>query len=269
MICFPNAKINISLFVTGKREDGFHNIETLFYPVPLRDALEIFASGKLSISQTGSLVPSEPEDNLVVIAYKEMLKKYDFPPVNIFLRKMIPTGAGLGGGSADATFMLKLINQLYNIEASNRELEDIAASIGADCPFFIRNEPVIASGTGNIFTPSDVSLKGYTIYIVKPPVEVSTKEAYSMINPNPVKSSFNLKELSSVPVSEWKNVLKNDFEPAIFDKYPEIGEIKDILYEKGAEYASMSGSGSAVYGLYKKEISPHFPECFVWKGTLE
>jgi 4-diphosphocytidyl-2-C-methyl-D-erythritol kinase len=267
MICFPNAKINIGLFVTGKRGDGFHNIETLFYPIPLCDALEIFPSEKLSISQSGSLVPSDPEDNLVIKAYKELLKKYDFPPISIFLRKTIPTGAGLGGGSANAAFMLKLINKLYNIKMSSEVLEKIAASIGADCPFFIKNKPVVATGTGNIFTLSDLSLKGYIIYVVKPPVDVSTKEAYSMIKP--IKSSFNLEFLSSVPVVEWKNVLKNDFEIPIFDKYPEIRKIKEILYEKGAEFACMSGSGSAVYGLFKKTFSPHFPKCFVWKGTLE
>jgi 4-diphosphocytidyl-2-C-methyl-D-erythritol kinase len=267
MICFPNAKINVSLFVTDKRDDGFHNIETLFYPVPLCDALEIFPSEKLSISQSGSLLPSEPEDNLVVKAYKEMLKKYDFPPVDIFLKKAIPMGAGLGGGSADAAFMLKLINQLYVLEASNEELEELASFIGADCPFFIQNKPVVAGGKGNIFTPSDVSLKGYIIYVVKPPVEVSTKEAYSMIKP--AKPSFDIEKLSSLPVSEWKNVLKNDFETVIFEKYPVIKEIKDILYEEGAEFASMSGSGSAVYGLFKKKMSIYFPQCFVWKGTLD
>jgi 4-diphosphocytidyl-2-C-methyl-D-erythritol kinase len=267
MICFPNAKINIGLSVTGKREDGFHNIETLFYPVPLCDALEIIPSDKLSISQYGSLLPSDPDDNLAVIAYREMLKKYDFPPVNIFLRKAIPTGAGLGGGSADAAFMLKLIRKLYDIEASDEDLEEIASGIGADCPFFIKNKPVVATGTGNIFSPSDLSLNGYVIYVVKPPVDVSTKEAYSMIKP--AEPSLRLEDLSSVPVPEWKDAVKNDFEPVIFDKYPAVKEIKDIMYEKGAEYASMSGSGSAVYGLFKENVSPDFPECFVWKETLE
>ncbi|MDR2384859.1 MAG: 4-(cytidine 5'-diphospho)-2-C-methyl-D-erythritol kinase [Tannerella sp.] len=266
MICFPNAKINIGLFVTGKRDDGFHNIETLFYPVPLCDALEIFPSEKLSISQSGSSIPPEPDDNLVIKAYREMQKKYNFPPVSIFLKKAIPSRAGLGGGSADAAFMLKSINRLYNMEVSEEKLEEIASSIGADCPFFIKNRPVVAVGTGNVFTHSDLSLKGYTVHIVKPPVEVSTMEAYSMIKP--MKSSFNLEKLSSVPVSEWKNVLKNDFEPVISDRYPIIKEIKDIMYEKGAEFASMSGSGSAVYGLFKKSISPHYHKCFVWKGTL-
>ncbi|MDR2147503.1 MAG: 4-(cytidine 5'-diphospho)-2-C-methyl-D-erythritol kinase [Tannerella sp.] len=266
MICFPNAKINIGLFVTGKRDDGFHNIETLFYPIPLCDVLEIFPSEKLSIFQSGSMTPSEPEDNLVVKAYREMQKIYDFPPVSIFLRKAIPSGAGLGGGSSDAAFMLKSINQLYNLEASDGALEKIGEKIGADCPFFIQNKPVFASGKGNIFTPSDLSLKGYTLYIVKPPVEVSTKEAYAMIKP--MESSFNLNQLSHVPVSEWRNVLKNDFEAIVFDKYPVIKEIKDVLYKNGAEYAAMSGSGSAVYGIFENTISPHFPTCFVWKGIF-
>lgn len=267
MICFPNAKINIGLFVTDKRDDGFHNIETLFYPVPLCDALEVIPSEKLSISLSGSLTPSEPEDNLVVKAYKEMLKKYDFPPVDIFLRKAIPIGAGLGGGSADAAFMSKAIRQLYDLAVSDEELERLIASIGADCPFFIKNKPVMATGTGNVFSLSDVSLRGYTIYIVKPQVEVSTKGAYAMIKP--LKASFQLEELSSVPVSEWKNVLRNDFEPVIFEQYPEVREIKDSLYEKGAVFASMSGSGSAVYGLFTEAVSLHFPNCYVWKGTLD
>jgi 4-diphosphocytidyl-2-C-methyl-D-erythritol kinase len=267
MISFPNAKINAGLFVTGKRDDGFHNIETLFYPVPLCDALEIFPSDKLSISQSGSPEPFEPDDNLAVKAYKAMLKMYNFPPVSIFLKKAIPVGAGLGGGSADAAFMLKAIRKLYNIEASDEMLATIAASIGADCPFFIKNRPAVATGTGNIFSPSDLSLKGYIIYVIKPPVEISTRDAYSMIKP--AEPSFDLKQLPSVPVAEWKNVLRNDFEPVIFAKHPVIGELKDFLYEQGAEYASMSGSGSAVYGLFEEKVTLYCPECYVWKGILE
>ena len=267
MLYFPNAKINLGLYITGKRSDGYHSIETIFYPIPLCDALEAVKSDETSFTQTGIKLESSPEDNLVMKAYNLMLKKYKIPPLEIHLKKAIPSGAGLGGGSADAAFMLKLVNCLCECNIKEDKLENIAASIGADCPFFIHNKPVIATGTGNIFKPSTVSLKGYTIYLIKPPVDVSTKEAYSNVKPK--KADFSLKGLAAIPVSEWRDVLKNDFEPSVFDKYPVIGNIKDKLYSIGAEYAAMSGSGSAVFGLFKKTISPIFPDCFVWKGKLK
>ena len=267
MLFYPNAKINIGLYITGKRSDGYHSLETIFYPIPLTDALEAVISDTTSFKQTGIKLESLSEDNLVMKAYNLMSKKYKIPPLDIHLKKAIPSGAGLGGGSADAAFMLKLINNLCDCNINDDKLEKIAESIGADCPFFIRNKPVIATGTGNIFKPSDISLKGYTIYIVKPLVAVSTKEAYSNVKPK--KTDFSLKELPAIPVPEWRNVLKNDFEPSVFDKYPMIGDIKDKLYSFGAEYAAMSGSGSAVFGLFKNTISPIFPDCFVWKGELQ
>ncbi len=267
MICFPNAKINLGLHITGKRSDGYHTIETIFYPIPLKDALEIVKGEKTSFTQTGIKLETSPEENIVMKAHVLMSKKYKVPPFHIYLKKAIPSGAGLGGGSADAAFMLKLINNQCEYNIPESKLEKMAASIGADCPFFIRNTPVMATGTGNIFKPSDISLKGYVIYIVKPPVAISTKEAYSKVKPQ--KPDFSLDKLSSIPVHEWKNCLKNDFEPSIFKRYPIIGEIKDKLYSMGAEYASMSGSGSAVFGLFKNTISPKFADCFVWKGTLE
>ena len=267
MICFPNAKINLGLHITGKRSDGYHTIETIFYPVPLTDALEAVLSEETSFKQTGIKLDSLPDDNLVMKAYTLMAKKYAVPPLNIYLKKAIPSGAGLGGGSADAAFMLKLINELCEYNIAESKLEKIAASIGADCPFFIRNKPVLATGIGNLFKPSDISLKGYTICIVQPPVTVSTKEAYSKIKPQ--KPEFSLAKLSTLSISEWKNVLKNDFEPNIFKKYPVIEEIKEKLYTMGAEYAAMSGSGSAVFGLFQKAISPKFSNCFVWTGILE
>lgn len=267
MICFPNAKINLGLHIVGKRSDGYHSIETVFYPVPLCDALEAVFSDELSFRQTGLPLDSSPDDNLVMKAYSLMVAKYKLPPLEIYLKKNIPAGAGLGGGSADAAFMLKLLNSLCECGMSDDKLKKNAAAIGADCPFFIHNRPVIATGTGNIFKPTDLSLKNYTIYIVKPPVRVSTREAYSMVKPS--KPDFSLDKLPSLPVGDWKHVLKNDFEPAVFDKHPLIGEIKDRLYSLGADYASMSGSGSAVYGLFKNTISsPVFPDCSVWTGIL-
>jgi len=267
MICFPNAKINLGLHISGKRSDGYHSIETVFYPVPLCDALEAVVSDQLSFRQTGLPLDSSPDDNLVMKAYRLMAAKYKLPPLEIHLKKTIPSGAGLGGGSADAAFMLQLLNSLCECGISDDKLQKKATDIGADCPFFIHNKPVIATGTGNVFKSTNLSLKSYTIYIIKPPVTVSTREAYSMVKPS--KQSFALDKLTSLPVSDWKHVLKNDFEPAVFDKHPIIGEIKDYFYNLGADYASMSGSGSAVYGLFKNTISsPVFPNCFVWTGTL-
>jgi len=267
MICFPNAKINLGLHITGKNSDGYHTIETIFYPIPLTDALEAVKSEETSFRQTGMKLDSSPEDNLVMKTYNLMLKKHNIPPLDIYLIKAIPSGAGLGGGSADAAFTLKLINDLCECNICEKNLEKMAASIGADCPFFIYNKPVIATGTGNIFKPTDISLKGYTIYIIKPPVTVSTKEAYSNVKPQ--KPDFSLEKLPSLPVKEWRYVLKNDFEPSVFKKYPVIGDIKDKLYSLGAEYAAMSGSGSSVFGLFKKTISPKFPDYFVWKGNTD
>ncbi|MDR0744073.1 MAG: 4-(cytidine 5'-diphospho)-2-C-methyl-D-erythritol kinase [Tannerella sp.] len=266
MLCFPNAKINLGLHVTGKRSDGFHNIETIFYPVPLKDALEAVITQEASFKQTGLKLNTPAEDNLVMKAYNLISQKQAVPPLEIYLKKAIPSEAGLGGGSSDAAFTLKLINDLCNLQIPDNRLEKIAASIGADCPFFIRNTPVIATGTGNVFKPLGLSLRDYILYIVKPPVTVSTKEAYAMVTPQ--KPVFSLEELPAIPVPEWKNVLVNDFEQSVFNKYPVIGEIKDKLYALGADYASMSGSGSAIFGLFPKAISSSFPKCFVWRGKL-
>ncbi|MDR1814341.1 MAG: 4-(cytidine 5'-diphospho)-2-C-methyl-D-erythritol kinase [Tannerella sp.] len=271
MICFPNAKINLGLHVTGKRDDGYHTIETVFYPVPLCDALEAVRSEKVSFSVSSSKL-NIAHDNLVVKAYNLLLELYKIQPLEIYLKKAIPIGAGLGGGSADAAFMLKLINSLCSLTLSDEELELYAAKLGADCPFFIRNKPVIATGTGNIFTPIDLSLKGYYLYIIKPPVSVSTKEAYSLVKP--LSADFELTELATLPISCWRDCLRNDFEPYIFKKYPVIGEIKAMFYEQGAEYAAMSGSGSAVFGIFTKPLTVTLKmkqlikNCFVWSGEL-
>jgi 4-diphosphocytidyl-2-C-methyl-D-erythritol kinase len=266
MICFPNAKINLGLHVTRKRPDGLHDIETIFYPVPLTDALEAVPADENVFHRTGLPIASPEEDDIVMKAFRLLSRKYPLPPLAIYLKKAIPTEAGLGGGSSDAAFTLKLINDVCELKIPAGELERMAAVLGADCPFFIRNTPLIASGTGNIFRPAGgVSLKNCLLYIVKPPVAVSTKEAYAAIQPR--KPAFPLDRLASLPVSEWRDRLVNDFEPGVFEKYPEIGEIKRRLYDLGAEYAAMSGSGSAVFGLFKKTISPDFPDCFIWKGT--
>lgn len=274
MICFPNAKINLGLSVTEKRPDGYHNLETVFYPVALEDALEIDTSPrngeKFRLTQYGTKIAGNPEDNLVIKACKLLDNDFDLPPLDIRLYKHIPSGAGLGGGSSDAAFTLKLLNEYCRLHLSEESLETYAAMLGADCAFFIRNRPTFAEGIGNRFSPVSLSLKGYRIAIVKPDVFVSTREAFSAIRPH--RPQYAVKETVSLPVREWKEKLVNDFEASVFPQYPVIGEIKRELYRSGAVYASMSGSGSSVFGLFDPEaIIPSFsfaPETFTFQGVL-
>jgi 4-diphosphocytidyl-2-C-methyl-D-erythritol kinase len=252
MICFPNAKINLGLRVVSKRADGYHNIETVFYPAPLYDALEIVPSdaNETVFSQTGIPIDGNPDDNLVMKAVRLLEKDFDLPKIAIYLRKQIPFGAGLGGGSADAAFMLKLLNDWAGLNLSVEQLERYAGRLGADCPFFIRNTPVLAEGTGDIFTPVEISLKGYYLVIAKPDIHVSTQEAYAGITPKHPDS--RLSEIIRMPVGEWKGRMVNDFEEGIFARHPILGEIKQMLYDRGAIYASMSGSGSSLFGIFEK-----------------
>ena len=274
MITFPNIKINLGLSITEERPDGYHNLETVFYPVALEDALEIRtnpeAQQKFSLHQHGMEIACNPENNLVVKAYLLLDKEFHLPPVEIHLYKHIPSGAGLGGGSSDAAFMLKLLNEHYNLQLSDNQLEDYAATLGADCAFFIKNTPTYAEGIGNIFSPIELSLKGYRIMIVKPDVFVSTREAFANIRPH--RPEYPVREVIRRPVAEWKDTLINDFEASVFPQYPVIGEIKEELYHQGAIYASMSGSGSSVFGLFAAGTT--LPEidwgtnAFCFKGTL-
>ena len=274
MITFPNIKINLGLSITEKRPDGYHNLETVFYPVALEDALEIRtnpeAQQKFTLHQHGMEIAGNPENNLVVKAYLLLDKEFHLPPVEIHLYKHIPSGAGLGGGSSDAAFMLKLLNEHYNLQLSDNQLEDYAATLGADCAFFIKNTPTYAEGIGNIFSPIELSLKGYRIMIVKQDVFVSTREAFANIRPH--RPEYPVREVIRRPVAEWKDTLINDFEASVFPQYPVIGEIKEELYHQGAIYASMSGSGSSVFGLFAADTT--LPEidwgtnAFCFKGTL-
>lgn len=274
MITFPNIKINLGLSITEKRPDGYHNLETVFYPVALEDALEIRtapeADKKFTLYQHGMEIAGNPEDNLVVKAYLLLDKEFHLPPVEIHLYKHIPSGAGLGGGSSDAAFMLKLLNEHYNLALSDDQLESYAATLGADCAFFIRNKPTFAEGIGNIFSPIDLSLNGYRIVIVKPNVFVSTREAFSAIRPH--RPEYPIKEVIKRPVNEWRDTLINDFEASVFPQHPVIGEIKEELYRQGAVYASMSGSGSSVFGLFAPDVSlteiSWEPDVFCFKGKL-
>lgn len=274
MITFPNAKINLGLSITEKRPDGYHNLETVFYPVPVEDALEIRTSSeagqKFTLNQHGLEIVGRPEDNLVVKAYLLLDKEFHLPPIEIHLYKHIPSGAGLGGGSSDAAFMLKLLNEHYQLKQSESQLETYAATLGADCAFFIQNSPTFAEGIGNLFSPVSLSLKGYQILIVKPNIFVSTREAFSNIRPH--RPEHSIKDIIHRPVHEWKELLRNDFEASVFPKYPVIEEIKKELYSNGAIYASMSGSGSSVFGLFEPEyVLPAIDfgsEAFSFKGKL-
>ncbi len=269
MIVFPNCKINLGLHIISKREDGFHNIETVFYPVNLKDALEILPSDKdFHFSLTGLNLDSEPESNLCVKAYQ--LLKTDFPQVGniqMHLHKVIPSGAGLGGGSSNAAFTIKLLDDIFNLSLNVIKMQEYCRKLGSDCAFFIKNKATLAAGKGDIFSPLTVDLSSYKIIIVKPPIFISTSEAYS--NVKPYKPAILIKEILQKPISTWKGILVNDFESSLFSFYPILPKIKEKLYELGAIYASMSGSGSAFYGIFEKSVILHledsFPDCFIWE----
>lgn len=258
MLIYPNAKINIGLNVVEKRPDGYHNLETVFYPVNLLDALEITADDAdgedCALKLSGEILGGRPEDNLVVKAFKALQHLYPnkVKPVAFHLHKHIPTGAGLGGGSADAAFTIKALNERFMLGLNNEEMERVASKIGADCPFFIQNKPVFATGIGDVFTPVSLSLKGKYIVLVKPDAGISTYEAYAQIVPT--QPNISLNNLVKKPIESWKDMIVNDFEKSVFAKYPEIAAIKDRLYDLGAIYASMSGSGTAVYGIFNQPI---------------
>ncbi|MBC9933542.1 4-(cytidine 5'-diphospho)-2-C-methyl-D-erythritol kinase [Chitinophaga qingshengii] len=249
MIVFPNCKINLGLYITGKRADGFHDLETVFYPLPVTDALEVIAPGTLQFTGSGIPVPGDAADNLCLKAFQ--LLQQDFPqlqPVNIHLHKHIPIGAGLGGGSADAAFMLQLLNTKFQLELSQEQLINYAARLGSDCPFFIVNKPCYATGRGEIMEPVSLDLSGYSFLLVHPGIHVNTGWAFRQITPQaPVRA---LKETIQLPVSEWKEVISNDFEAPVFAAHPVLAAIKEMMYEGGAIYATMSGSGSAVVGIF-------------------
>ena len=258
MITFPNAKINLGLNITEKRPDGYHNLETVFYPIPVEDALEVTlstlpASQDVCLRQAGRAIEGNAEDNLVVKAYRLLQIDYDLPPVDIHLLKHIPSGAGLGGGSADASFMLKMLNEMCSLCLSDEALEAYAARLGADCAFFIKNRPTYAEGIGNVFSPIELSLKGYQLLLVKPDIFVSTRDAFARVKP--CRPQVSLKEIVRLPVEEWRTCMVNDFEASVFAQFPAIGEVKERLYDLGAVYASMSGSGSSVFGLFPADAS--------------
>jgi 4-diphosphocytidyl-2-C-methyl-D-erythritol kinase len=248
MIVYPNAKINIGLHVVSKRPDGYHNLETVFYPVPLCDALEMVETGKEGIQFSGIPVEGPQDENLVLKAYRLLKNEYGLPPVQFHLHKAIPTGAGLGGGSSDAAFTLKMLNDYFSLGLSPDALKKFAVQIGADCSFFIDNIPSFATGIGNILTPVELDLSGFKLIVFKPEVAVSTADAYRNIKPT--QPAFHLPDLLKLPPELWRGKLVNDFEKSIFPLYPEIENWKEKLYDMGALYASMSGSGSAIFSIF-------------------
>lgn len=261
MIVFPCAKINLGLNIVSKREDGYHNLETVFYPIPLYDALEIkymdekFPSDTAcDLKVTGNAVDCDEQKNLVVKAYHILAADYQLPRIHTHLYKHIPSQAGLGGGSSDAAFMIRLLDERFRLNIGNPEMERYAARLGADCAFFIEAEPAYAEGIGDVLMPADGpdgNLQGYYLCVVKPDVAVSTKEAYSAITPK--KPAKSCRDIVRQPIETWKEELVNDFEEPIFKMHPELATIKQKLYDQGAAYASMSGSGSALYGIFKEE----------------
>lgn len=274
MICFPNAKINLGLRIIEKRPDGYHNLETAFYPIGLKDALESVPNThdtdySLSISGLdSSTLTCDPEQNIVTKAFRLIQSRYPLQTADFYLHKVIPTGAGLGGGSSDAAFALKLINEINHLDLTEPELEEFSAHLGADCAFFIKNKPIFASGIGTEFENIALNLKGYFLVLVKPDIHVSTVEAYSLVNP--ARPELSLKDALTYPVDTWKDKVINDFEVSVFVKYPQIKSIKEQLYQNGALYASMSGSGSSVYGLFRNpvDLKHYFQNCFYWSEIL-
>ncbi len=294
MICHPNAKINLGLNVTGHRPDGYHNLETVFYPIPLCDTLRIeavcdtrsltdcdfpseavaqrHATEGYTLATDGIDIGCPPEKNLLVKALRLIREHYPLPYLlYIYLNKQIPPGAGLGGGSSDATHTMKCLNRMFALGLSDGELERFAVSLGADCPFFVHNRPVFATGIGNIFTSVDLSLSGWHLVLVKPDVSVSTKEAYAQISPR--KTGTPITDIIRRDVEEWKGILTNDFEKGVFALHPEIADIKARLYALGAAYASMSGSGSSVFGLFRlapeeTSLRKCFPRTYWFQTSL-
>ena len=260
MIVFPNAKINLGLNIIAKRDDGYHNLETIFYPIKIYDALEAIKSEQLTFSSSGMAIPGDQNQNLCIKAYELLIQDFNLPPLQIHLHKNIPVGAGLGGGSADAAFSIKLINRMFDLCLNDQQMEKYTKQLGADCAFFIGNKPVFATGKGDEFEDLKLDLSNYYLVLVMPPVQVSTAEAYAGVKPN--ASIIDLREAINNPITLWKDLIANDFEKSVSEKYPQIKAIKEALYQQGALYAAMSGSGASVFGIFSKK-----PDLFALEQT--
>lgn len=250
MILFPPAKINLGLKVLKKRDDGYHEIDTCMVAIPLTDVLEIIPSKTFTFKQTGLTVDGDQESNLCVKAFRIFQKNHEIPNAYIHLRKQLPMGAGLGGGSSDASYVLKGLNIIFDVGLTDDQLREMASELGSDCPFFISDDAQLGRGRGTDLSPFELDLSGYFLKLINPEIHVGTKEAYAGITFS--DESDGVEEVLQKPISEWKELLKNDFESSIFKNHPVIGELKHQLYEEGAVYASMSGSGSTVFGLFEQ-----------------
>ena len=255
MINFPVAKINLGLNVVSKRDDGYHNLETVFYPVPIKDALEVFpmedgfpSDVRCDLKVTNLFIDGDEQKNLVVKAYNMIAQDYELPRVHVHLYKHIPTQAGMGGGSSNCAYMIRLLNEMFSLGMSDEKMIGYAARLGADCAFFIKAQPAYAEGIGEKLQPISIDLSGCKMLVVRPNIPVSTKEAFSLITPQVPKK--NCLDIVRQPIETWKDELVNDFERSVFAIHPEIGRLKEMMYEQGAVYAAMSGSGSSVFGLF-------------------
>ncbi|MBX2901487.1 MAG: 4-(cytidine 5'-diphospho)-2-C-methyl-D-erythritol kinase [Cyclobacteriaceae bacterium] len=268
MVAFPPCKINLGLHVVAKRSDGFHNIETCFYPVPRTDILEVIKSHTTEFTTSGLPITGLPEDNLCMKAYRLLAADFNLPPVKIHLHKIIPMGAGVGGGSADAAYTVRLLNHVFELNLAPHQQQKYALQLGSDCAFFLQDQPMLAEGRGEILSAAPVSLKGKYLVLVKPHVHVATADAYAGITP--VKPVNNLSEVVQLPIDNWREKLVNNFEPSVFKKFPVIADLKTRLYAQGAAYASMSGSGASVFGIFDAPVNlfHQFADVDYWAGTL-
>lgn len=274
MVVFPCSKINLGLNVVSRRPDGYHNLETVFYPIPLHDNLEVIdapnAVEPYYLHETGLHIEGPQESNLVIKVLNQLRETYhDIPPVEIWLHKRIPSGAGLGGGSSDAAFMMRLLNEQYSLGMDDEDMEYRLSRLGADCAFFNKAVPAFATGIGDNLMPINLTLAGWNLVLVKPNIHVSTREAFERIVPK--RPEHSLLEALSHPVEQWKDYVVNDFEKSVFAHHPEIAAIKMTLYDMGATYASMTGSGSSVYGLFhtrQPEAAEVFKDCYVYESRL-
>ena len=266
MVSFPPCKINLGLQILSKQPDGYHSIVTCFYPLPWEDVLEILPSDSLMFNQSGNPIAGKLDHNLCLRAYHLLKQDHKLPPVQIHLHKIIPAGAGLGGGSSDAAHTLRLLNAIFALELSQKELMRYASQLGSDCAFFLKDATMLGSGRGEILEPVTINVKGFYLRLFNPDIHISTAEAYANVIPK--NSSVTLREVIEKPVRSWKEELKNDFENSVFAKYPILQLIKNELYESGAVYASMSGSGSTIFGIFKDDKPGNYFIKESWSGWL-
>jgi len=253
MLVFPNAKLNIGLNITGKRADGYHDIESVFLPIGYSDVLELLPgnAAETSLKMTGLPIDGATTSNLIWKAWQLLAERYNIAPVQLHLHKTIPMGAGLGGGSADGAFALILLNNFFKLGLDDATLESLALELGSDCPFFIRNTPQLVTGRGEVMEPFELDLAGYWLALLSPEIHIGTREAYANVQPG--QPSYSLTEALQQPVAEWRNVVENQFERSVFPNHPQLQKLKQQLYKAGALYASMTGSGSSMYGIFKRE----------------